>query len=116
MDNFEQENQKSHLPKIIIFKAIGKHFAMIGIIPKLVTQSYPINVKMFTVFLMPTLGVIFVGVYVVKYAESFVEYTQAIFMASAGCLVSFLLLAMILKVKKLYEFISCLEKMTNTSN
>lgn len=113
MENFNQDTQQSNLPKIEIFKTIQKNFATIGISPKLVTQSYPINEKIFTVFLTLTVGVSFIVVYIIKYAQTFVGYTQAIFMATAAILVISLLLAMIFQVEKLYKFINGSNSMAN---
>lgn len=96
------------------YKTIQENFAIIGINRKLLTQSYPFNWRIFITLLELTAGVGFVSMYVIKYANSFIEYTQSIFLGSAGTLVAILLLCIIIKAEKLFEFIDRNEIMINT--
>lgn len=91
MENFESTTLKA-------FKTTQKNLAMMGISRKLATQSYPFNGRIFMYY----------------YAQTFVEYTQCIFMGSAAMLTIFLLTVQIFKVKKLFEFINRCECMLNT--
>lgn len=96
------------------YKTIQENFAIIGINRKLLTQSYPFNWRIFITLLELTAGVGFVSMYVIKYANTFIEYTQSIFLGSAGTLVAILLLCIIIKAEKLFEFIDRNEIMINT--
>lgn len=109
------ENPQSDFPKMKAFKTVQKNFSLLGICPDLVNQSYPLNCKVITALLVIITGVSFVVTYVCNDAETFIDYTQSVFVAAAGSLVLFLLLILILKVKKLFEFISRCDLMLNTS-
>lgn len=115
MKNSNQENpQQPKLPKLKAFETTQKNFAMIGIRRELLTQSYPLNGKVFTVFLWPIMAVNFIYMYARNDIETFVEYTQSMFMASTAILVIFALIILMLKVKKLFEFIDRFDSMINT--
>lgn len=62
------ENSKSNLSKLKSFKTIQENFAVEGINPKLVTQSYPFNGKNFAGFLLLISGTISLYVYIFNYA------------------------------------------------
>lgn len=63
--------------KIEIFQNNPK--AMIGISPKLVIQSYPLNGKILMGFLILSSFCISICMHIFNYAETFSEYTQSIF-------------------------------------
>lgn len=69
------------------------------------------NWKLLVSFVALGIGVSFVSVYVFKYAER----TQALFILSAGSLVTFILLILALKAKKVFEFINRCGSVVNTS-
>lgn len=106
------ENSK---PKLIILKTVQEKLTLVGISPKLVTQSYPFDWKMLMTFLEIGVGLSFVGMYVSKYAETFIDYTQSVFLGAAGSLVVFILMVLVLKVKKLFEFFNRCNSIINTS-
>lgn len=99
--------------KIKAFKTTEKNFATIGISPKLVNQSYPLNGIIFMSFLILGLGSAFVCVYIFNYAATFSEYTQSIYTVSAAILIMVALIIIILQVDKLFEYIDCCDKMLN---
>lgn len=115
MAEFNHENpQPSKLPGIKAFKTIQKNFAMIGIGPKLVkTQSYPLKAKIAIGSLIS--GCILESVYIFNDAETFSEYTQTIYGASAAIVLIFALVVLIAKVEKLFEFISQSNRLLNMS-
>lgn len=115
MDNSKQENSEIKLTRIKPYKTLQKNFAKLGITPKLLTQTYSFDIKMLVPFLVLIIGVSFVVVYICNYAESFVVYTEGIFMGSAGAAMAFLLMFLIIKVNELFEFINSSEEMLNKS-
>lgn len=116
MENFKQENpQPDGFPEMKAFKTVQKYIATMGITPKLVTQTIPLNGQILMRLSALAVGVSFIGMYVVNEAKTFVEYTQSSFLAAAGSLVIFLLVILILKVEKLFEFINRCNNMLNTS-
>lgn len=110
-----EENQKINSTKLKAFKTIQKNFAIIGINRELLKQSYPFNWRIFITLLELGLGVGFVSTYAIKYANTFIEYTQSTFLGSAGALVFVMLLFVIHKVEKLFEFIGRCDVAINTS-
>lgn len=102
-------------PKLKPFKAIQKNLAMAGISPKLATQSCPLNVKISERFLILGTTLTFSSVYIFNYAETFSEYIQSTYIATAVSVYTFALLALILKAGKFFEFIIHCEDMLNTS-
>lgn len=101
--------------KLKVFETIQKKFAMAGISPKLVGQSYPFNGRILVCFLLFSSAFVFVYVYMFKYAETFSEYTQSVFLGAGAILFILLLLILILKVDKLFEFIDCCDIVFNKS-
>lgn len=112
VENVSTEHPQLKLSK---FKAIQKNFKDLGISRNLATQSYPLNGKIFKVFLLFCSGTAFICVYISNYAETFFEYTQSIYVASIGLLTTFVLAILILKVKQLFEYINRSEDMLNMS-
>lgn len=110
----ENPTQESAQPKLKAFKTVQKNFAMIGISPELLTQSYPLNGKILMSFLLIISGITFVCVYLFTEAKTFFEHTQSICNASIGLLIFFALAILILKVEKLFEFIDRCDSILNT--
>lgn len=111
----KSKREKNPKLKMKPFKTIQENFAIIGISPKLLTQVYPVNWRIFTTLLRLGLGVSFVSMYVIIYANTFIEYTQSVFLGSAGALVFVILLCIIIKAKRLFEFIDCNDATINRS-
>lgn len=105
--------EEAKLSKMEVFKTIRKNFVTVGISPKLATQAYPFNGKISMGFLILNLTLIFIFVYIFNDAKTFFEYTQSIYMASALILFIFVLLILISKVGKLFEFINNCDKILN---
>lgn len=97
------------------FKIVREDFAMIGIDPTLVTQSYPLNKKIFMGFLLFGSATIFTSVYFVNYAETFFEYTQSVYLTCVGILFITELLITILKVDTLFEYMNRCDSIMNMS-
>lgn len=98
-----------------LFKTTQKNFAMIGITPELVTQSYPINWKICMGFLILGSAFISAFAYVFNYADTFFEYTQSIFIGFVVAFAISILLIPILKVEKLFEMINRFDSISNMS-
>lgn len=109
------DNSQSNLPKLKVFQSIQKNFALMGISPKLVAQSYPFNVRIFAYFLSVMSGITLTCVYIFTDAKTVSEYMQTIYVASAGIFDVFTLLILILKVDQLFEFINRLDNVVNMS-
>lgn len=112
MANSKREHTQSKLKP---FKTIQENFAIIGIKPELLAQSYPFNWRILITFAEIALGVGFVSMYVINYANTFIDYTQSIFLGSAGALVIVILLCIIIKVETLFEFIDRNDNIINIS-
>lgn len=114
-DSQPESDQQSDFPIMRSFKTVRKNFAWLGICPELVQQSYPFNLRVIMALTVIAAGVSFVGLYVYNDAETFIDYTQSVFVAAAGSLVLFLQLILVFKVEKLFEFIDRCDAMLNQS-
>lgn len=112
MENSKQENSQ---PKIKCFKTIQMYFDMVGIRPELVTQSYPLNERIVIGFLMLSLTVTALCVYILNYAETLFEYTQSIYVGSAVVLFVLILVILVLKMDKFFECINNCDSQLNKS-
>lgn len=101
--------------RLIAFNAIQKSFERMGLSRKLLTQLLPLNGKILLNFAMLGTGITFIIVYTVEYVETFSEYTQCIYIASAAVFVISVLLVLVFKVQTLYKYIDCCETMLNRS-
>lgn len=115
MENTNQGNSQSKLPKLTAFKTTRKNFDLIGIDTKLVTQSNPLNGKILIGFLLISSCCIFISVHVFNHAETFSEFTQSIYAVSTGILMASTLVIIVLKVDKLFEYIKLCDNTLNTS-
>lgn len=115
MENPNQEIPPPDFPEMKSFKMVQKKFALLGITPELALQPYPFNLRVMMALSAIATGVTFVGIYVANEANTFGEYTQSVFVAAAGCLVLFLLMILVFKVEKIFEFINHCNFMINRS-
>lgn len=109
------EMEKSELPKLRVLQSIQKNFAMLGIVPALVTQTFPLNEKVFLDFSILSSAIICNFTYTFSEANTFVEYTQSIFMSTLAALINFALLILILNIEKLFGIFNGFEDIANTS-
>lgn len=114
-ENSRRKNPKPKQPKMLVFQAIQKTFAVAGITRKLVTQAYPLNVKIVMGFLLLNTGATINLIYTVWYADTFAEYTQSIYVFSLVELLVFALLIVIFKVDELFKFVDTCNGIVNTS-
>lgn len=115
MENFQQERSQSESPKLVVFKAIRRNFAVIGIGPELATQTYPINRKIFIGFLALCLVIASLLAYISNDAETFADYTQSIYVCSIAVLITFALAFTISNAGQLFDFINICNSVANTS-
>lgn len=111
----DSEQEKQIFQHLKPFKTIRKNFALMGICPKLVTQSYPLNGKIVMGSLLIGSGTISLCTHIFNNAESFSAYTQSIYIASAGGINIALLSILIVKVEELFEFMDRCEEILNSS-
>lgn len=102
------------MAKIKIFHLIRKNFATAGISPELVSQTFPINWKIFMGFSSLMVGIYAVCVYIFNDAKTFVEYTQSIYICSMAILIFAALTITLLNVKKLFNFIEFYDRIAKT--
>lgn len=115
MEKSKDEKSKSQSSKHKVFGIIQEHLAIIGIEPNLVEQSYPFNGKILFGFLLLGSSIYCTFVFIIYEAETFAEYTQSVYIGSNGVLNIFVLLIIILKIKRLYDFINDCDDLVNTS-
>lgn len=115
METSNQQNPQIKCQKLQIFQKIQTNFAVVGISPELVTQSYPMNGKIFMGFLSMGSGFIFMCVYTFYYAQTFAEYTQSIYISAVAFLILTILTIIILNAEKLFNLINYGESIANTS-
>lgn len=115
MENSEQQNPQKTLQKLLVFQTTQKYYALIGIRPKLVTQSHRFNKNILMSFLILGSAVISMVVYVFNDAQTLSEYAQSIYMGSFGVLLIFSLTIVILEVEKFFKYIKHCESVVNTS-
>lgn len=106
---------KPKSPKILVYRTIQKTFAVAGVTPKLVTQAYPLNVKVVMGFILLNLMAIFNLIFTLCYAKTFAEYTQSIYVFSLVDLIIFALLIVIFKVEDLFKYVDTCCDIVNTS-
>lgn len=97
-----------------IFQAIQENFAVAGIHPKLASQSYPLNGRIFIGFLLIILSLTSMLMYIFNDAQTIPEYAQSIYMCSIGIIVFNAVLIILFNVKKLFNLIDCCEDLANT--
>lgn len=66
-------------------------------------------------FLILCTATYFLCVYISNYAETFFDYTQCMYIASAGLPIYFALTILVVQVEELFEYISRCDIMFNTS-
>lgn len=110
----EYSKRRSQQAKLKIFQVIQKNFLIIGISPKLATQSYPINGKLFLGFLTLTLALISACVFIFHEAETLVEYAQSSYMGSIATLVLGMLFITVFNVEKIFALINLVDRAVNT--
>lgn len=101
-----ENSNKLQSPKLKAFETIQKNLASVGITPALASQSYPFNATIFYGFLKLGSAVYCTSIFIIFDAETFVEYTQSIYVDSLAMLIIFALLIVILKVERLFKYIS----------
>lgn len=98
-----------------VFERIQKDFATAGITPSLTEQSYPFNGTVLFGFFTICAVIWCTFVFIVYEADTFGEYTQCVCACSFAILIVFVLLTVILKVKKLFKLIESCDALVNSS-
>lgn len=111
MENTKQKHTSS---KLKIYQVIQKNFATLGICPNLTMQPYPINGKIFIGFQILISGIYFLLMYIFNDAQTFIEYTQTIYICSCATLMSIAFIIILINVEKLFNLINNCEKVINT--
>lgn len=113
MENSKQSKFQSQKPKP--FEIIQKNLATIGITPSLADQSYPFNWTILCGILILSLNIFFLSMFIIYDAETFVEFTQSVYMTTLSTLINLCLLVLILKVKNLFKLIDGCDDLVSTS-
>lgn len=103
------------LQKLTAFQTVQANFAVVGISRELVTQSYPLNVKIFMGFLLFIGMIAFECVFIFSYADTFYKYMQSIYYVCGSILFIFALVILVLTVDKLFEPIDDCDTIINAS-
>lgn len=111
----KSKREKPQSLKYKTFEIIRKNFALAGITPKLVHQSYPFNGTILFGFLMICSVICCSSVFLICDAETFSQYTQAIYTASIATIILLSLLIIIFKVEKLFKYINGNDDIVNSS-
>lgn len=118
MENSNPNQSQARKPKpqgkLKVFQVTLQNFAIAGITPNLLHQSYPLNGKISTGFLILGLSMICYFEYTFYEAKTFIEYTQTIYLGSLAALIIFALVIIVGKVKKLFEFMDECEHLVNS--
>lgn len=115
MANPKQKGSKSQPSKRKAFEITQKYFAVIGITPSLVDKSYPFNGSILGGFIILGSGFYLTFAFLICDAETFAEYTQTACACSLEILITFTLLIVVLKVKKLFKLTNGADILVNTS-
>lgn len=115
MENLNQTNSKSKLPKCKAFEIPLKNFAALGIRPALAMQAYPLNGRILMGFLILGCAIFCTFAFVFYDAKTFAENVQSMYMGSFTILTIFCLLTMIRHVERFFEYISKCNELINTS-
>lgn len=122
VENFKEEKEKSkpkpkaQLQKLETFETSRKYFALLGTTPSLAEQqSYPFNGTILFGFFLLASAIYCTSVFIVYDAETFAEYTQAVYTDSLATIIVIGLLDFIFKVDTLFELLNGCDKLVNTS-
>lgn len=105
MENSKQKNPKK-LQKQNVFQMVQKYLTVLGVTSSNAwNQSNPFKRTILFGFLLLGSFICCILMYVIYDAETFVQYTQSMYVCSFATLIIVSLLILILKAKKLFEFI-----------
>lgn len=113
VEKSKSEKSKPQSFKLKTFEIIQENFAIAGITPKLVHQSYPFNGTILFGFLMICSVICCSSVFLICDAETFSEYT--IYTASIATVILLSILIIIFKVEKLFKYINGNDDIVNSS-
>lgn len=113
MDDCKAENSQSKIPKKKILQSVLTNFAILGIQPDSVAQPCLLNGRILIGFC--SLGLAMIGFlnYLIYEAETFIEYTQTVYIESAVVTMMFILMIIILNVEKIFKFMENCEQIVN---
>lgn len=109
------ENSQSNLPKIQILKTLQTNLSALGIDAISANHSRPINAKILMDFLVLSIGILAILVYIFHEAKTFFEYVQAVSVCSTYILLACILMILILKRSELFEMIITCQCLLDTS-
>lgn len=115
MENSKQEESKSQSSKLRAFEKIKRNLATAGFTPSLSDQPCLLNKTILSGFLMMLAVIYCTCEFIIHDAKTFSEYTQSVFTCSLATLIFLVLIIFVVKVKKLFGFITVVDEMINTS-
>lgn len=105
LQKLEQTRPHPKPSKPKAFQEVLQNLAIAGINPMLSERPYPFNGKIFMGFLILGSSMICNFKYILCEANTFIEYTQNIFMGSLAVLIIFALVIIIRSADELFEYI-----------
>lgn len=111
----QTNSSKSQWPKFRIFLLTQKNFATLGVTPDLSNQQCLFNKRISIGLSLLGLATICIFQFFFYEAKTFSECTQASYLGLYSALILIGLLIVVIKVKKLFEFIKNSENLVNTS-
>lgn len=117
MESSEQMKNpsKRRASKIKVFQLAREKFAILGIIPELAVQPYPLNRKILLGFSILGLSSGCIFEFTFYEAKTFIEYTQSSYMGSYMVTIIFALFIITFKMEKIFELFDDCENLINTS-
>lgn len=96
------------------FELLLKNFALAGITSDLARQSFRLNGAIFSGFLLLSLDISCILVFVANYAKQLDEYTQSVNTIFVLLLMVIILLILMVKMERLFAFIDSGNDLVNT--
>lgn len=96
-----------------IFYTIQKNFEILGISANQSLQKCPLNERILLGFVLLAMCLFSFLLYVFNEANSFMEYTQSVYLTGAVVLISFTNVIVVIQMKKLFDFIISVKNLHN---
>lgn len=113
MENSEQGNSQTKLPKMKICQTVQQNLSTIGISPNSDFSAF--NVKISIGLLLLGSCTVSMLIYIFYEAKTFFQYTQSIYVCSVFILTILTLIIMVLHSSKMLQIIDGWESLANTS-
>lgn len=102
-----------NLNKMKIFHTIQKAFGILGFSSNQSLHRYPFNGRIWMGFVVFGICLISYLYYLFNIANTFMEYTQSVYVTGAVILIGSSYIIILIKMKKLFQFIDFVEDLPN---